>query len=93
MTTARRRAPEDVDDGVRASHDAYDAMPLDPLSVRRDAYRDHKLRPLGVRVHDLPLRRCPGCQSRNAAPVGYGPAGRVVYCCSVCRRRFYADTE
>lgn len=93
MKTGRLRgsAGQQVDDGIRAASDAYDALEMRPLAVT--AYKGQGLRPIGARVHDLPLRRCPGCQSRNAAPIGYGPAGRVVYACPVCRRRHFADAE
>ena len=93
-----RREALGVDDGIRADHDAYDGLRLDPLPVRRDAYRGQMLRPLGERVHELPLRRCPGCQSRSARPIGYGPGTqlgerRLVYACPVCRRRHYPDVD
>ena len=99
MRAQRRQDTAEVDDGVRAASDAYEGMPLVQLPVRRDAYKHQPLRPLGRRVHDLPLRRCPGCQSRNAAPIGYGPGSsssgerRIVYVCNNCNRRHYADTE
>lgn len=96
VKVARRHSPEEVDDGVRAAHDAYEAMrvePIIPRSIRRDAYKDQQLAPVGAKVHELPLRRCPGCQSRNAAPIGFGPRRRLVYGCPVCRRRFFADSE
>lgn len=86
MRPERRRSGGDTDDG----------MPVEPLAVARDAYRGHRLRPLGARVNDLPLRRCPGCQSRSAAPIGLAPGGvdgRVVYACNVCRRRHFADVD
>ena len=92
MKTGRLRgsAGQQVDDGIRVASDAYDSM---GHQLALNAYKGQGLRPIGARVHDLPLRRCPGCQSRNAAPIGYGPAGRVVYACNVCRRRHFADAE
>ena len=94
MKTERRRdSAAQVDDGIRVASDAYDSMGVEPLPVAMNAYKGHGLRPIGARVHELPLRRCPGCTSRNAAPIGYGQAGRLVYGCPVCRRRHFADAE
>ena len=95
MKTGRSKgtAGAQVDDGIRAAQDAYDGMDAELRPVALTAYKGQGLRPIGAKVHDLPLRRCPGCQSRNAAPIGYGPGKRLVYGCPVCRRRHFADVD
>lgn len=97
MSRSARMKREDVDDGLRAAHDAYQSDPLvpfaDPLMVRRDAYKGDALLPVRSAA-SYPLRRCPGCQARDAQVSGFLPPRRPCYVCRSCRRRFVvADVD